>query len=354
MRRVVKFCSVLLGMSLSACANTGYYFQAINGQLLVLEAKRPIADVIADPAAPPTLKEKLAAVQHIRAFAGRALGLPNGKSYRHYADLRRRYVLWNVFAAPEFSVQPNEWCLLFAGCVNYRGYFFEDGARAYAERLRAQGYDVFVGGVPAYSTLGWFGDPVLNTFIHYPEQELAQLLFHELAHQIVFVPGDTMFNESFATAVQQEGMRRWLDQQGDAAQRAAYQRAQQRQRTFINLVLRYRGELEELYARDINVVEKRAAKARILRELQTEFDRLRRDDAGLEKFAGWFSEPPNNAQLASLVLYTQWVPAFQALLAQCDDDLPRFYEEVKALAKLAPEARAARLTALTEKTANAS
>ena len=208
--------ALMTGM-VAGCADLVYYLQSADGELRVLEARRPISEVLADPATPPALKSRLELVLRLRDFASRELKLPDNGSYRNYADLHRQFIVWNVFAAPEFSVTPKRWCFLIAGCVAYRGYFSREGAEKLAVRLRSEGYDVFVGGVPAFSTLGWFDDPVLNTFINYPEYELARLLFHELAHQRVYAKNDSQFNESFAVTVETVGVERWIAHRNDPA-----------------------------------------------------------------------------------------------------------------------------------------
>ena len=232
----IGFCLVLT-LLLGGCAQIGYYTQAVHGQLSLLDAAKPIDDVLADPGASEQLKSRLAKVKQIRAYAVSELSLPDNRSYTSYADLKRPYVLWNVVATPELSLTPHQWCFPIAGCVDYRGYYHEADAQAFGTELRTEGYDVLVGGVPAYSTLGWFNDPVLSTFfVGYPDAELARMLFHELAHQIVYVKGDSQFNESFATAVEEEGVERWMSVHGDPQQRAAYVAQQQRkQPTSLNL-----------------------------------------------------------------------------------------------------------------------
>jgi predicted aminopeptidase len=331
---------------LAGCSPLGYYWQSVGGQLDIWGRERPIAAVLADPQAPQALKQRLEAVLRIREFASRELGLPDNASYRRYADLERPFVVWNVFAAPEFSLEPLRWCFAFAGCVNYRGYFSKAAAERFAARLAAQGHDVFVGGVPAYSTLGWFADPVLSTFVHYPEAELARLIFHELAHQVVYVRDDTAFNESFAVAVEAEGVRRWLERHGDGDTRAAFERAQRRRRDFAALVEDYRARLDALYRSRLAPEAMRARKAALLDAMRADYEALRRGWNGHAGYDRWFAGGPNNAHFASFAVYTGWLPAFEALLAEQGRDLPRFYERVKALARLERGPRDAALSAL--------
>jgi predicted aminopeptidase len=333
---IVLAAAALLG----ACGTPGYYLQAAGGQLEILRLSRPLDDARIDPATPDALRDKLARAAAIRDFASRELGLPDNGSYRKYADIGRPYAVWNVFATDELSIEPREWCFPVAGCVSYRGYFAEADAEAFAAALRAQGNDVHVAGIAAYSTLGWFDDPLLNTFMHYPEVELARLIFHELAHQRVYAAGDSEFNESFAMAVEVAGVRRWLAREGNDAQRAAFASAQRRRDDFAALVLKYRDALGAAFKGDADAAYKRAEKGRILGELQTEYRALR-DGAwgGYRGYDRWFGQEINNAVLASIGLYHQRVPAFEALLAAEGDDLPRFYDRVAQLARMPKERR---------------
>jgi len=337
--------AVLLPL-VSGCANVGYYWQSVSGQLEVWRRERPVAEVIADPSAAQALKDKLARVLEIRAYASRELGLPDNQSYRRYADLERPFVVWNVFAAPEFSVEPLRWCLAFAGCINYRGYFEKATAEQFAAELARQGLEVYVGGVPAYSTLGWFDDPVLSTFIHYPDVEIARLVFHELAHQVAYAKDDTAFNESFATAVEQEGVRRWVARTGDARQFEEFERNRRARREFAQLVQKARGRLEALYRTRLAPEAMRERKGALLAALDAEYRALKAGWGGVDRYDRWFAQQPNNAQLASVGLYTQLVPAFEALLSRERGDLGRFYAAVKELAALPADQRTARLAAL--------
>ena len=310
---------------------------------------QPIAKVTADPATSAELKAKLEGVVEMRDFASRELHLPDNGSYRSYADIGRPYVVWNVFAAPEFSVKPKEWCFLFAGCVGYRGYFSKAGAEQFASELRAQRYDVFVGGVPAYSTLGWLDDPVLSTFVQYSDADIAELMFHELAHQLVYVQGDSTFNESFAVTVEREGVDRWLAAHGSEAQRRAFEREQARRQAFAELVAAYRDRLAQLYAEPLDAQRMRARKEEVLTQMREEYGRLKQSWDGFAGYDHWFEQPLNNAQLASVTIYTQLVPAFQRILRESDGDLQRFYAEVKRLAALPKAQRDAELASLLDR-----
>ncbi|MBX3665263.1 MAG: aminopeptidase [Burkholderiales bacterium] len=331
---------------LSGCGNLGYYLQSVQGQLGIWQREVPVERLLGDPALDPQLKGQIERALRIRDYASRELGLPDNRSYRSYADLARPFVVWNVFAAGEFSVEPEQWCFPFAGCVNYKGYFSEEEARRHARRLAAEGHDVYVGGVPAYSTIGWFADPLLNTFIRYPEPELARLLFHELAHQVVYVKDDTVFNESFATVVERAGVARWLAGHGSVADRERFAQLQRFRADFRRLVAGVRGALARLYAGGDGAEEKRRRKAEILDGLRRAYEAQRLEWGGFAGYDRWFAQPLGNAHLASVAIYTQQVPAFEALLADQGGDLPRFYAAVRELAALPPAARNARLAVL--------
>lgn len=344
-RRLVPAAAAAL--LLAGCATASYYGQAVLGHLDLMNRAKPIEAQLADASTPPELRAKLARVLEIRDFATRELGLPENGSYRAYADVERPYVVWNVFAAPEFSVAPRQSCFALVGCVSYRGYYAQADAEAFAAGLRRAGDDVFVYGVPAYSTLGWFDDPVLNTFVRYPDAELARLVFHELAHQLVYVKGDTVFNESFAVAVEEEGMRRWLAKHATGEERAAHAAMQVRRAEFVRLVLRYRNRLEAFYREPLPDEAKRAGKARLLAELETEYRALKAERwGGWPGYDRWFERGVNNAQLASVATYEQLVPAFRALLAREGGDMARFYAAVQDLARLEQGERDDRLAAL--------
>jgi predicted aminopeptidase len=324
----------------AGCNGVGYYMQSVNGQLEMWSRERPVAEVIGDPGTDEALRQKLVRVSRIRDFASRELKLPDNASYRTYADLGRPYAVWNVFAAPEFSIVPILWCFPVTGCVAYRGYFDRSAAERFAAGVAAEGRDVYIGGVPAYSTLGYFSDPLLNTFIHYPDVEIARLLFHELAHQVAFARDDTAFNESFAAVVEEEGVKRWLAATGDEAARAQFERRQRAREEFKRIVERTRQRLEELYRSDLAPEAMRERKAAIFEQMVEEHRAFRDGNGGVSGYDRWFAQRPNNAQIASVAIYTQLVPAFQSLLAAEGGDLGRFYARVKALAELPKEKRA--------------
>ena len=330
---------VLAIVAAAGCSTLGYYAQSIQGHFAMLRAARPIPEIVADPSTAESLKERLQRAERIRAFASSELALPENRSYRSYADLQRPFVVWNVFATQELSLDLKQWCYPVVGCAGYRGYFDREAAEQAAEQLRAEGYEVSVTGVPAYSTLGWFADPLLNTFIGGNEGQLAGLIFHELAHQVVFVGGDTTFNESFATAVEREGVKRWLAENGDAVSRYAYADFARRRREFLNLLLQYRGLLHENYIGRESDDVKRRRKQQLFAELKDDYGRLRASWGGFAGYDRFFAQELTNAHLASVGAYNDLVPAFDALLAQVSGDFPRFYEEVKRLAALPRERR---------------
>lgn len=333
-------------LTLSACANFSYYAQSLTGQLEVLSKRQPISRLLHAPDTPAPLKARLAEVLDIRQFAVQTLHLPDNASYRSYADLSRPYVVWNVVATPAFSLQALRWCFPFAGCLSYRGYFDKQRAQAFAHDLQQRGDDVAVLGVPAYSTLGWFDDPVLNTVVDWPEPRLAGLIFHELAHQELYVRDDSTFNESFAVTVEEEGVRRWLEQRHETAALQQYHLEKTRQSEFLQLIDATRAELGRVYAAPLSDSARSKAKAQAFAMLQNHYQQLKREWHGYAGYDRWFARPLNNADIAALHTYHADVPAFQALLAQQGGDLPAFYAAARQLAQLSPAARSAALRAL--------
>jgi len=332
----------------SGCSTLGYYAQSVGGHLALVRAAKPVPDWLADDTTPATLKERLRLSQRIRDYAVSELKEPDNASYRRYADLHRASVIWNVVAAPELSLRLQTWCFAVVGCVGYRGYYDEAEAKAFGETLRAQGLEVGVYGVPAYSTLGKlpfdaFADPLLNTFIGYPEGDLARLIFHELAHQIAFAPGDTVFNESFATAVERIGGARWLEQHASAQARDEVAQGDARRQDFRALTMRYRDALNALYGSAVSDVDKRASKARLMADLRADYETLKRDRwGGFSGYDGWFARA-NNASFGVLAAYNELVPHFERLFEREGKDFDRFYAEVKRLAALPQDQRRAQL-----------
>ncbi|HCN28039.1 MAG TPA: aminopeptidase [Verrucomicrobiales bacterium] len=337
---------LLAAGALASCSTAGFYRQALAGQMEMSRKARPVAEVLADPASKPLLREKLTTARDILAFAEAELGLPAKGQYERYASLGRRYSVWVVFAAPEFSVEPKRWWYPLIGSLKYRGYFQEAPALREAERCRAQGLETFVGGVEAYSTLGWLRDPLLNTFIGRDDGDLAELLFHELTHQRLYLPGDTDFNEALATAVGQEGARRWLKARGRPDDLRAYEKELRVERQFIAELLRARDELKTLYARaDMEENAMRQSKQAVFDQLRIRVRALDQRHGGSLKLEKFFSKPVNNARLATVATYHDLLPDFEALLRRCGGDLERFFQHIRALRRLTPAGRANRLRA---------
>lgn len=327
---------VCLLLPLSGC----YVLQAASGQMQILAKREPVAVVLRDPATSPTLRAKLEYMSAARDFASRELGLPDNASYRSYADLGRPYVVWNVFATAEFSVQPRQWCFPVAGCVVYRGYFNERRAQRYARRLRMHGDDSMVGGVAAYSTLGHFADPILNTMLGWSDAQLAATVFHELAHQLIYVPGDSEFNEAFATAVEETGLERWLSLNGRSHDLPAWLLQRERNEQFIKLLLAARERLQTLYASRIPEAAMRERKQQEFGRLKFDYQQLKSSWNGYSGYDAWFDRALNNAYLVSAATYHGCLPGLQRLLGSVNGELPRFYAEVRKLATLTKEARA--------------
>jgi len=329
---------------LNGCSSVSYYSQLASGQLQLLWAREPVARVIADPGRDQKLRAHLAQSQRARTFASQHLHLPDNQSYRLYADIGRPYVVWNVFVTPEFSLKPQDHCFPIAGCVAYRGYYSQSAARGEAALQRLQGMDVSIGGVEAYSTLGWFNDPILNSMMGWGDERLATLIFHELAHQRVYVKDDTEFNESFATFVEQEGTRQWRAFRSLPPESGI--KAQQRDQ-FIQLILDTRTRLEKLYTLSLAPEQMRQRKAEVFEQLRVEYRQTRdRQWAGNKRYDAWINAPMNNARLLPFGLYDQWVPAFAALFRQAGGDWVKFYMRVEKLGALPVDERKAALKSL--------
>ena len=357
-----RLAPVLALLCLGGCADTGYLLQSAQGHMQLLGAARPIEQWLADEKTPQALKSRLQLARRIRSFAVAELGLPQNASYQSYADLQRRYAVWNVVAAPEFGLTLKTWCFPVTGCIGYRGYFEEASARALADDLRADGLEVSVYGVTAYSTLGWMnwagGDPLLNTFLPYPDGELARIIFHELAHQVVYAVGDTMFNESFATTVERLGGARWLALKDSSAARDEYARFDRRRREFRGLCLATRARLAEIYrgpaATAAELQARSSLKAAAMQEFRAGYARLRLGWDGYSGYDGWVASA-NNSAFAAQAAYDELVPGFEALFASLQKhpagQWQGFYDAVRQLAELpAPQRRDAlhRITNRTE------
>lgn len=317
-------------LALVSCQTVHFYHQAAAGQWEIIRKSKPSQPIIADPKTDPKLRKQLMAVERIRAFATNHLTLPGDESYGKYADLGRPHVVWVLYAAPEFSLEPKTWWYPTLGKLDYRGYFREQDSEELATKLRSEGYDVQVGGTDAYSTLGWLHDPVLNTFVNSADVDLAELIFHELTHRRLFRNGDTTFNESLANAVAEESVRRWLRHEGRIADLKKYEARLVRRAQFYDKIDQTRAELKELYASGLPPEEMRRKKAAIFHELRERFRELRRrwGGRGLES---WLTEDINNAHLIALVTYQHHVPTFHKLLGDCGGDLNLFFEKAKDL-----------------------
>lgn len=328
------------GLALLSTLQGCYYLQAAHGQLGIWQKSRPLDEVIADPATDAALAERLRLLREARSFASQRLLLPDNSSYQKYADLGRDYVLWNVIAAPEFALQPRTWCYLLVGCLAYRGYFDQQDAERLAKKLRDQDFDVYVGGVPAYSTLGRFSDPLLNTMLQRDDADLIALLFHELAHQQLYIKDDTAFNESFASAVAEFGLQQWFAEQGDTETGLRWQRRQRQAESRMALIEQTRSELAELYAETLPVADMRRAK-------QSHYAALKSALAGDDPAAsGWDAVTLNNAWLATLSIYRGHLPAFRDIFANCNEDWRCFYDACERLAELPADRRAQSLAEL--------
>ncbi len=347
---LVRVLLVLSGLwallPLSGCETLGYYQQAVDGHLQVMRRRQGLGSLIADPGTDPVLRQRLQLAQDAREFASRSLALPDNGSYRSFADIGREAVVWVVVAAPRFSVRPRTWCYPVIGCAAYRGYYELPAAREYARRLAGQGFDVALEPVPAYSTLGWFDDPLLNTVIGWPAPRLAGLMFHELAHQQLYVAGDSAFNEAFASLVEQVGVERWLASRGDAAGGAAWAAYQQRKRAFVALLLETRQRLERLYRQPLDAEEMARRKQAVIRQLEQAYRARTRQGGGVGGYDAWFRRPVNNARLALIATYERWIPVFSLLLQRAGGDLTRFYRASRRLAELPAPERKRRMESL--------
>ncbi|MBJ9974523.1 aminopeptidase [Pseudomonas sp. S75] len=338
------FVPLLAVVLLGGCSTLGYYGQLAEGQWQLLRSRQPVAQVLDDPATDPQLRQRLQRAERARAFASTQLKLPDNRSYRLYAELGRPYVVWNLFATPALSLQPVTHCFPIAGCVAYRGYYRQGDARGAAALMRAQGLDVYVSGVEAYSTLGWFDDPILSSMLGWSDERLATLIFHELAHQRFYVKDDTAFNESFATFVEQEGTRQWRAARGLPVlhEAGAGQREQ-----FVNLVLATRERLQAVYAGPLSPADKLRAKQAQFQRMREDYRQLRDTQwAGDRRYDAWMYSPMSNAKLLPFGLYDQWVPAFAALYREVGGDWDAFYARVEALGHLPAERRHAALQRL--------
>lgn len=339
---------VLVGFS--GCQELSYYGQAAAGEYRILAKQEPIQELMTDPDTPPKLKVKFGQVLKIRQFAQDEMKLPADEVYLKYTDLHRPHVVWNVNVAPALSLDPKTWWFPIVGAASYRGYFHEEAAKAYAEKWKQKGWDVYVDGVDAYSTLGWFHDPLLNTFIYEPEADLADLIFHELAHRRLFVNGDTDFNESYATTVAAEGVRRWFAAHPNPHAYAEYQDGLAHDSQFIQLVMDTRQELQAVYDnKQMPDPEKLRRKEEIITELRVKYAALKKSWGGDAGYDNWFAEPINNAKLNTVSAYYKYGPAFRELIRINGGDMEKFYNAVTALGEMPEKKRHAALDAYLEK-----
>ena len=329
-------CLVALCLTLGACGSA-YLTQAALGQRDLMSRRVPIWELLADDDVSDELKARLRLVLRIREFASAELGLPDNDSYRSYADLDRDYAVWNVFAAPEFSIEAKQWCFPIVGCVAYRGYFANDKAQVFASDMRSMGYDVYVGGVAAYSTLGHFDDPVLNTMINWNDTSLAAVIFHELTHQRLYIKNDSAFSESLATVVEAEGVRRWLTELDEPEKLQAYHARKARQNQFAGLVSNTRDRLKNVYqllpGEEPDVAAMREQKREEFAQLKSDFEMQKKETAAFSSYDNWFAQDLNNAHLVSVATYHLFVPRLESLLESVDFDLERFFTEAEKLAK---------------------
>lgn len=335
--RIVTLFMVMMGVS--ACSSLTYYTSLLNGQYELLEKRQPVAELIQSKNVSRNVKDALIISQEMRDFASRDLLLPDNNSYRSYADIGRDYALWNVIATKEFSLQAKRWCNIFVGCISYRGYFSKAEADSYAAQLHLQGYDTYVAGAKAYSTLGWFDDPLLNTMLYKSEARRAGIIFHELAHQKIYIRDDSAFNEAFATMIEQEGVRRWFKFQNEPDTFIEYQLSKTRDREFNQLLRQTREDLNKVYQQSLPDADKRRSKREIFVQLQHRYKELKKHWQGYSGYDNWMAQELNNAHLSLLATYYDLVPIFNKLLAEQKDDLTSFYQRVEDIGKLEVKAR---------------
>lgn len=333
--------AVFVASGVAGCASISYYAKSLEGHVEIMAARKNVAGLIKDPATPEVLRAKLKSASAIRRFATEALALPDNSSYRSYADIGREAVTWAVFAAPQFSLAPRTWCFPVFGCVTYRGYFDRKDAAENADELRKQGLDVYVTGVTAYSTLGWSSDPLLSTMLGPDDTFLASLIFHELAHQRLYVNDDSAFNEAFAVAVETSGVRKWLRASGNLAGLRRYEADRRRRADFLGLLATTRDELRQVYQSSRPPEQMAAAKAAAIEKLRARYRLMRnRRWAGYRGYDAWINAPINNAKLAATAVYGEQVPAFLRLFDLCSGDYPRFYAAVRKIGNLPKASRA--------------
>ena len=343
-KRLVRVCVLTVAAALlSGCGSVGYYSQAVGGHFKLMRARQSIDELLSNDKTSPELREKLQTLMDARQFASEHLLLPDNDSYSTYVETGREAVTWNVVAAEEFSLQARTWCFPVAGCVSYRGYFDRADADEYAAELAQENYDVAVGGASAYSTLGWFDDPVLDTMLRGGDVRYVGTLFHELAHQVLYVKNDSTFNEAFATFVEQIGVHAWLRNRGEADRIAAYDASQKRVEGFVGLLKQTRDSLQTLYARDLPEDAMREAKRVLFEQMRVDYEALKLSWGGYAGYDNWFKRELNNARLVAVSTYRRNVPAFHALYKKAGQDMATFYALAKSLSELGYSERQQRL-----------
>jgi len=334
-------------ISINSCSSVHYYAQAIGGHTKLLLQREAVEKAISNGDIDTETANKLRLTQSIRAFANSS-GLTTGDAYTTYVKTGEPYVVWNVFAAPEFSLSLKQFCFPVVGCTSYKGYFRKSAAEQAAAKLSSEGLDVFVGGVAAYSTLGWFSDPILDSFLFRSDAQLAALIFHELAHRQLYAKGDSQFNESFATAIERHLLQKWLVEERRLPELAAFEAAIKRQQQMLQLVTEIKKELDLVYSQDIALETRRKAKQDLFNALRERYQVMQEDWQGNEDYRGWVMSELNNAKLGTLTTYNNWVVSFNALLTVENGDIPAFIASVKRLSRLDRDQRDRRLAALAE------
>lgn len=345
MHKVWLLCVVIVAGFSSGCSTFGYYTQAVTGHLRLMNARQPVEKLLNDEQTPVELREKLQTLVDAKVFAVETLGLPQNDSYSTYVETGKKAIAWNVVAAGEFSLVPETWCFPVAGCVSYRGYFDRADADRFAAKLAARNFDVTIGGASAYSTLGWFDDPILDTMLRGSDIRFVGTLFHELAHQLLYVKDDSDFNEAFASFVEQEGLRQWLTERGEASRIDQYEASIERSNNFVQLLGNTRQALLQLYEENIDETAMRERKAQVFQSMRDEYATLKSDWGGYSGFDGWFDREINNAHLIAVSTYRRFVPAFRAMYIEAGEDLPKFYDVARVAAELPRDERRERLNA---------
>jgi len=340
---------MIVSLAVAGCSAMEYYWQAIDGHTDIVNQEQPISELLAKPDLDPELRIVLEEMQRARDFASDELGLPENNSYREYADIGRDYVIWNVIATEEFSVAPQTWCFPFAGCVNYRGFFSKSDAEDFANQLGIEGKDVYVAGARAYSTLGWFDDPLLNTMLYRDEAMRVGVLFHELAHQKLYIQDDTAFNEAFATAVAQEGVRRWFIYNGNTSEYERYLESEQRRAEFNTLLKQTRSKLQVLYKQSDDPASMRKQKQKVFLQLKKDYAGLKHNWDNDGRYNTWMAQSLNNAHLALAATYHDLVPSFKRYLQNAEGDLQLFYKQMDQLSRLSITERHEKLNSLSDK-----